>query len=216
MSESVKVALRCRPLSKNELEEEKKGIVKIDSSRNELFLTNPKTNAEKQFTFDYTYSSNTSQKEIYEQCAFSLIESVLEGYNATIFAYGQTGTGKTYTMEGIKNNEEDKGIIPRVFDHIFNTIEGTSMTKFLVSCSMLELYNEEIFDLLKSKPQKDKLELKEKPGEGFFVKDLSSIEIKSAKECMNLLDFGSKNRKTGETLMNKDSSRSHSIFTVYI
>ena len=215
MSESVKVAVRCRPMSEDENADNQISIVKIDSNRNEIFLLNPKTNEEKQFTFDYTYPVNTSQKNVYEQCAYSLIESVLEGYNATIFAYGQTGTGKTFTMEGNKYNEEMKGIVPRVFDHIFNTIEGTATVQYLVSCSMIELYNEDVFDLLKSK-SREKLDLKEKPGEGFFVKDLSVYDMKSAKECMGMLEAGSRNRKTGETLMNKDSSRSHSIFSIII
>jgi len=215
MSECVKVAVRCRPMSESEKAEGQIPVVKVDSSRNEIYLNNPKKGEEKQFTFDYTYCHNSLQKDVYEQCAYSLIESVIEGYNATIFAYGQTGTGKTFTMEGDKDREELKGIIPRVFDHIFTTIDGTSTTQFLVTCSMIELYNEDVFDLLAAKTS-DKLDVKEKPGEGFFVKDLSTHDTKTAKECMSLLESGSRSRKKGETQMNKDSSRSHSIFSISI
>ena len=215
MSETVKVAIRCRPISESEKQENQQSVVRVDSTRNEVFLVKKKNGEEKQFTFDYTYPSNSFQKDVYENCAYSLIESVLEGYNSTIFAYGQTGTGKTFTMEGDKDSDENKGIIPRVFDHIFTNIEGSSTVQFLVSCSMIELYNEDVFDLLKPKIR-EKLDVKEKAGEGFYVKDLSTYDMKSAKECMTMLEAGSKNRKTGETQMNKDSSRSHSIFSIII
>ncbi len=107
------------------------------------------------------------------------MESVLEGYNGTIFAYGQTGTGKTFTMEGKDNPPSQRGIIPRTFEHVFKRIEGMSQNKqFLVSASFLELYNEEIRDLL-SKNFKNKLEIREKPEVGSYVKDLSKFIVKN-------------------------------------
>ena len=215
MSETVKVALRCRPMSKDEKNASLSTVVTINDSRNEIFLNNPKNAQTKQFTFDHAYSQKSSQNDIYQDCAYRIIESVLEGYNGTIFAYGQTGTGKTYTMEGDKNCEENKGIIPRTFEQIFNTIDGTSETQFLVSCTMLELYNEDVFDLLMDKG-KNKLSVGQKVDTGFFVKDLSTHDMKSAKECLELLNKGSLNRKKAETQMNKDSSRSHSIFSIII
>ena len=114
-------------------------------------MYNPKKDQTKQFTFDYSYGFDAKQKDIYEDCAYSIVESVLQGYNGTIFAYGQTGTGKTFTMQGDQKNELLKGIIPRTFEQIFNTIHGTDHTEFLVSCTMLELYNEEVYDLLQKK-----------------------------------------------------------------
>lgn len=202
MSESIKVAVRCRPLNDNESNEGASKVIEVDQSRNEIFLTNPKNGKKKQFTFDYTYDESSEQKSVYQMCAFRIVESVLEGYNGTIFAYGQTGTGKTYTMEGVKNSKEKKGIIPRTFEQIFRTIHGTGDKEFLVSISMLELYNENVYDLL-VKGKKNKLDLREKPGEGFYVKNLSTRDIKSASECLEVLIEGSKHRTKGSTLMNK-------------
>jgi kinesin family protein 3/17 len=201
MSESIKVAVRCRPLNDKEKKEQSKQVVQVDQSRNEIFLTHPIANKKKQFTFDYTYDEKSRQEEVYQMCAFRIVESVLQGYNGTIFAYGQTGTGKTFTMEGDSRNKELMGIIPRTFEQIFGTIDGTGDKQFLVSISILELYNEDIFDLLKKK--KSKLSLRERPGEGFFVKDLSARDIKSSKECLEVLLEGSKNRTQAATMMNK-------------
>ena len=217
MSECIKVAVRCRPLKPDERKDNRPVAAVISEDKNEIFLHDPKKKKrKKQFTFDYTYGPNSRQETIYRMCAYRIVESVLEGYNGTIFAYGQTGTGKTYTMEGLRDCPEKKGVIPRTFDQIFGTIEGTGGQKdYLVSISMLELYNEDIYDLLAPGP-KSKLSLREHPGRGFFVKDLGTRDIKSAKECMAVLTAGSSNRTKGSTNMNKDSSRSHSIFSITI
>ncbi len=145
------------------------------------------------------------------------MESVIEGYNGTIFAYGQTGCGKTHTMMGYKDDPAERGIIPNAFEHIFGFIEQSESktTKFLVRCSYLEIYNEDIRDLL-SKNVDTKLELKEDPNKGVFVRDLTCFIVKTIEEIEKLMHQGSGNRKVGETAMNKDSSRSHSIFSIYI
>ena len=137
-----------------------------------------------------------------------------EGYNGTIFAYGQTGTGKTHTMEGSIEGE-NKGIIPNTFDHIFRHINTTEDQEFLVRASFLEIYNEEIRDLLGKNPQA-KLKLKENVDTGVYVKGLTAFVVKGVAEINNVLKVGKKNRTVGATLMNQDSSRSHSIFTVVI
>lgn len=95
-----------------------------------------------------TFSPTCKQISIFQQAALPIIESVLEGYNGTVFAYGQTGTGKTHTMEGDKDDFDQKGVIPRTFEHIISSIEGTPGVNFMVHVSMLELYNEEVVDLL--------------------------------------------------------------------
>ena len=141
------------------------------------------------------------------------MDSCLEGYNGTIFCYGQTGTGKTFTMEGASG--ENKGIIPNAFDHIFRAIETSEDKEFLVRASFLEIYNEEIRDLLAKNPQ-TKLELKENVDTGVYAKNLTSFVVKGVSEICNVLNVGKKNRTVGTTLMNRDSSRSHSIFTVVI
>jgi hypothetical protein len=140
---------------------------------------------------------------------------VLEGYNGTIFAYGQTGTGKTHTMEGF-DTKDNMGIMPRSFETIFNSIECDNLKKqYLIRASYLEIYMEEIRDLLSKNP-KQKLELKEKPESGVYVKDLISSVVNSEKGIRDVMLIGRKNRATAETKMNTRSSRSHSIFTITI
>ena len=112
-SESVKVVMRCRPLTPKEMEDQRECIVNVDMDIGSIQVYNPQNIKElKSFTFDHTYDWRATQQLIFEQTALPILESIMEGYNGTIFAYGQTGTGKTYTMEG-NDNETDKGIIPR-------------------------------------------------------------------------------------------------------
>jgi kinesin family protein 3/17 len=157
------------------------------------------------------------QEDLYKQTASPIVENVFEGYNGTIFAYGQTGTGKTFSMEGLNEPPELRGIIPRAFHQIFDLISsrGGQNTEFLVRASYLEIYNEEVRDLL-SKQVVNKLELKEDPNTGVYVKDLTSYVVKSVKECDKLRNFGANNRHVGATKMNADSSRSHSIYTITV
>merc|ERR1719271_297446 len=128
----------------------------------------------KTFTFDSVFPPNTEQERIYKATAMPICDSVMEGYNGTIFAYGQTGTGKTFTMEGENDPPELRGIIPRAFAQIFEMIaaRGGENTEFLVRASYLEIYNEDVRDLL-SKQTTNKLELKETPESGVYVKDLT-------------------------------------------
>ncbi|KRW99139.1 P-loop containing nucleoside triphosphate hydrolase [Pseudocohnilembus persalinus] len=215
-SESVKVAVRCRPISRKEQEDNRNLIVQVNQKTGEIIVQNPKAEGEqpKTFTFDKTYAPDCKQSEIYDETAYPIVESVLTGYNGTIFAYGQTGTGKTHTMEGNINVPDLRGIIPRTFDHIFKTINGTPGVQFMVRASMFELYNEEIRDLLVKSNKK--LEIREHKNGGTYVKDLSSFMIQSAEELMEKLNFGKENRQVGATSMNQDSSRSHSIFSLQV
>lgn len=160
---------------------------------------------------------SSEQASLYAETAAPIVDSVLEGFNGTIFAYGQTGTGKSHTMEGRESPEELRGVIPRAFGHIFDAITSVAhpSREFLVRASYLEIYNEEIRDLL-AKNATQRLDLKESPDTGVYVRDLTSYVVKSVRECDKLREFGHKNRKTGETLMNKDSSRSHAIFCVTV
>lgn len=175
------------------------------------------------FTFDVIYGEDSHQQQVYDECGFSLVESVLEGYNGTMFAYGQTGCGKTHTMMGPASslddkasNQDERGIIPRTVRHIFGFIDASEKEKkFLVRCSYLEIYNEQILDLL-GKNNAVNLQIKEDPNKGIYVKDLTTVIVKSVPELEKILFAGMKNRKVGETAMNKDSSRSHSLFTIYI
>jgi len=215
-SECVKVVIRCRPMSTKEQEDERQQVVVMNTNRGEVFLADPGNVSEqpRTFTFDSVYDQHSEQSNLYLQTAYPVVESVLEGYNGTIFAYGQTGTGKTFTMAGERTGDL-RGVIPRAFEHVFQRIEVGGNKQFLVRASYLEIYNEEIRDLLAKNP-KNRLELKEHPETGVYVKDLSAFVVKQVTEIQEIMDAGQKNRSVGETLMNQSSSRSHSIFTITV
>ncbi|XP_003389109.2 PREDICTED: kinesin-like protein KIF3A [Amphimedon queenslandica] len=218
-TDNVRVAVRSRPLSQSERNNNHQSIVTVDQTRGEItiVLPDPKGMREpkKTFTFDSVFGADTTQADVYNETARPIVDAVLEGYNGTIFAYGQTGTGKTYTMAG-ENNPETRGIIPNSFAHIFGRIhkcEGE--TKFLVRVSYLEIYNEEVRDLL-NKKSKEALKIRERPDVGVYVKDLLSFVVKDTEEMEKLMSIGNKNRAFGATDMNERSSRSHTIFSITV
>ncbi|XP_053226544.1 kinesin-like protein KIF17 isoform X4 [Podarcis raffonei] len=214
-SEAVKVIVRCRPLNEREKQLGCKVVLSMDSSCGQCFIQNPMASEDppKQFTFDGAYNMSHNTEQIYNEIAYPLIEGVTEGYNGTIFAYGQTGSGKSFTMQGILDPSSQKGIIPRAFEHLFESVQCAENSKFLVRASYLEIYNEDIRDLL-GPNTKQKLELKEHPEKGVYVKGLSLHTVHSISQCERIMEMGWRNRAVGYTLMNKDSSRSHSIFTI--
>ncbi|KAE8594840.1 hypothetical protein XENTR_v10019817 [Xenopus tropicalis] len=216
-SECVKVVVRCRPMNSRERDMNCQFVITMDSSRGQCFIRKPEGGDEtpKQFTFDGAYYTEHCTEQIYNEIGYPLVEGVTEGYNGTIFAYGQTGSGKSFSMQGVPEPPSQRGIIPRAFEHIFESIQCAENTKFLVRASYLEIYNEEIRDLLGADP-KQKLELKEHPERGVYVRDLSLHTVHSVTECEKIMEIGWGNRSVGYTLMNKDSSRSHSIFTINI
>ncbi|XP_063957027.1 kinesin-like protein KIF17 isoform X1 [Lytechinus pictus] len=216
MAEAVKVIVRCRPLNAREKSLNCKTVVKMDGGRGfcEIFKPNSK-DPSKSFTFDGAYFVDSTTEQIYGDIAYPLVDGVLEGYNGTIFAYGQTGCGKSFSMQGITDPATQRGIIPRAFEHIFENIQVAEGLKYLVRASYLEIYNEEIRDLL-GKDAKARLELKEHPDRGVYVKDLTMHIVHNTRECEQIMELGWKNRSVGSTLMNADSSRSHSIFTIHI
>uniref|UniRef100_A0A4W4FN47 Kinesin motor domain-containing protein n=1 Tax=Electrophorus electricus TaxID=8005 RepID=A0A4W4FN47_ELEEL len=213
-SSSVRVVVRCRPLNDREKALNCKMVVSVDTSRCQCFIQKPGTTEEppKQFTFDGTYFISHHTEEMYNEIAYPLVEGVTEGYNGTIFAYGQTGSGKSFTMQGVVDPPSQKGVIPRAFDHVFETIQCAENAKFLVRASYLEIYREEIRDLL-GRDTKQKLELKEHPERGIYVRDLSMHTVHSVGECERVMELGWKNRSVGYTLMNKDSSPSERPWT---
>lgn len=216
-AESVKVAVRCRPLNSKEREKGELEIVSVDQQLNVISVRDPRepeSSKPKTFAFDFAYGQNSTQKQVYDQCASGIVSSVLEGYNGTIFAYGQTGTGKTHTMDGDRKSSLQKGIMPRAFEHIFTVIKGTEGKQFLVRCSMLELYNEEIRDLLSKSDEK--LKIRRTQDGVVLVEGLSNHEVKDAEECLKLLDKGANSKAVASTDMNERSSRSHCIFTVIV
>ncbi|XP_039981326.1 kinesin-like protein KIF3C isoform X1 [Xiphias gladius] len=221
-SESVKVVVRCRPLNrKEESNGPAGGVVKMDLRLGQVILRNPRAPAsepQKTFTFDAVYDSNSKQRDLYDESVRPLIDSVLAGFNGTIFAYGQTGTGKTYTMQGAWLDPEKRGVIPNAFDHIFTHISRSQSDKqYLVRASYLEIYREEIRDLLDPNHGTARaLDLRESPETGVYVRDLTSCVCKSIKEIEEVMNVGNQARAVGATDMNEHSSRSHALFLITV
>ncbi|XP_070595405.1 kinesin-like protein KIF3A [Erythrolamprus reginae] len=217
-SDNVKVVVRCRPLNEREKTMCYKMAVNVDEMRGTITVhkTDSSNEPPKTFTFDTVFGPESKQLDVYNLTARPIIDSVLEGYNGTIFAYGQTGTGKTFTMEGVRAVPELRGIIPNSFAHVFGHIaKAEGDTRFLVRVSYLEIYNEEVRDLL-GKDQTQRLEVKERPDVGVYIKDLSAYVVNNADDMDRIMTLGHKNRSVGATNMNEHSSRSHAIFTITI
>ena len=237
-SDNMKVMIRVRPPLPRETEigipfrsiaevsENKSSLSLVEylgTSTDELerqheLIENPSLFQLHRFTFDYVFDIPSTQEFVYNKSAKPAVESVLEGYNSTIFAYGQTGTGKTYTMEGFTYNSEDpeRGIVPRCIEDIFNNIEtvSNSNTKFIIRASYLQLYNENISDLLK--PEKQNLNIREDKKRGIYVDNLSDWVVRNPNDIYALLEEGASCRATSSTLMNDVSSRSHAIFIITV
>jgi kinesin family protein 5 len=210
--ESISVMLRIRPVK----ESEQSYINCLETFSDQKGLKIKCTdNSTSEFQFDRVFPSQSSQEEIFEVAARPIIDSVLSGYNGTIFCYGQTSSGKTYTMEGVLDSQENKGIIPRVMDYIFKKIEESDEgTEFSVKVSLLEIYNEKIMDLIDSR--KSNLIVKEDVSRGVWVQDASEIYVNNKEEMLEIFTLGTKNRSIASTLMNSRSSRSHSLFILTI
>lgn len=214
MPENVKVIARLRPLNKKEKDENRQPIVKI---LNPAVVIAGESNPPKTFTFDYSFDIDSTQENVFLAAAHPLVVSALNGFNATIFAYGQTGCGKSFTMQGKPEPPELRGLIPRSFVHIFEEIQVQSESlQFLVRCAYVEIYNEEIRDLLSEGDVSEALPLKEDPEKGIYVMGLQEVGVKSVTEMLSAMDVGQARRQVGATAMNADSSRSHSIFTVTV
>lgn len=268
----VKVAVRCRPMSEKEIHaghqsivefESKTRIIVHDSSESPSDQLGTKSGERRNishiYDFDAVFDFNSKQQEIYNEACKPIVDGILEGYNGTIFAYGQTGTGKTYTMEGssqhslsktnfkqmtssaqqtkvnnqlnlkrrgssalensksdvLMNENDSIGIIPRAFEQIFDHIGKHPQVQFLIRASYLEIYQEEIHDLLR-KDRSIKLDLHERSDIGVYVKDLTSFVCKSIKEIERVMRVGNQNRMVGATDMNERSSRSHAIFMITV
>ncbi|XP_055384041.1 kinesin-like protein Nod [Condylostylus longicornis] len=194
---AVKIAVRECPLKTKET------FIYYNNEIKNILIAN-----ERAYAFDYIFQSHVGQKEVFDTLAYPLVKKALQGYNCNIFAYGQTGTGKTYTM-GLEQNLRDKyaGIIPRCLHEIFDT-EDMVCKKILVS--YIEIYNEKVFDMLSFDPN-EQIYMK-----GCKFSGGNKKEIKTAEEGLKILCEGNRNRHVRPTKMNAQSSRSHAIFTIYI
>jgi kinesin family protein 11 len=209
----VQVVVRCRPLNKREKEEGTASILSCNAETKEVKVgikNRPKT-----FTFDKVYGQFSKQAEIYEQTVAPIIDEVLQGFNCTVFAYGQTGTGKTHTMEGDLKDNEHAGIIPRSVRGIFEHLQSLDNAEYSVRVSYLEVYNEELQDLLR--PQADKkIRICDDARNGVSCQNLEEVMVGDCAEIFGVLETAVANRTVAATLCNERSSRSHSIFTLKI
>lgn len=163
---------------------------------------------------------NATQDTVYDSVGAKIVSTVMEGYNGTIMAYGQTGAGKTFTMVGRPGDYKQRGVIPRAVAQIFQEVEARSDMEFNVQVSYLEIYNERIFDLLtdNANPDADYQIYEEKGAHGMdiFIRGLTKIQVNSEEEALDEMFKGESRRTTAEHMLNKNSSRSHCIFTIYV
>ncbi|XP_068819953.1 kinesin-like protein KIF1A isoform X12 [Capricornis sumatraensis] len=219
---SVKVAVRVRPFNSREMSRESKCIIQMSGST--TTIVNPKQPKEtpKSFSFDYSYWSHTSpedinyasQKQVYRDIGEEMLQHAFEGYNVCIFAYGQTGAGKSYTMMG-KQEKDQQGIIPQLCEDLFSRINDTTNDNmsYSVEVSYMEIYCERVRDLLNPK-NKGNLRVREHPLLGPYVEDLSKLAVTSYNDIQDLMDSGNKARTVAATNMNETSSRSHAVFNI--
>lgn len=139
-TESIRVVIRCRPLSENEMKDGREVVVKMNRDTGEVLVHKPGDDVPKVFTFDSVYDWNSEQEAIFTETAYPIIQNVINGYNGTIFAYGQTGTGKTFTITGVPKDPKLRGVMPRSFESIFKQIECDTQNEYLVRASYLEIY----------------------------------------------------------------------------
>jgi kinesin family member 11 len=245
---NVAVVLRCRPLSKSEQTSKAQEVIKCEGREVTISQTVASKTVDRTYHFDRVFGPKTSQESLYNTAIAPMVDEVLNGFNCTIFAYGQTGTGKTHTMTGDLSAASatltpDSGVIPRAVSHIFNHLESQQHSEYSVRCSFLELYNEEITDLLSSSTpstgttttttttnnnnstandnssannNNKPVRILEDPRAGVVLAGLEEVNVRNSGEIFTLLDAGNARRRTAETLLNKQSSRSHSVFIVSV
>ncbi|KAM6920967.1 kinesin-like protein KIF1A isoform 4-T4 [Xenentodon cancila] len=219
---SVKVAVRVRPFNSREIARESKCIIQM--SGNTTTIINPKQAKDnKSFNFDYSYWSHTSpedvnfasQMRVYKDIGEEMLLHAFEGYNVCIFAYGQTGAGKSYTMMGKQDVKDQQGIIPLMCEDLFTKISDNTdnSMSYSVEVSYMEIYCERVRDLLNPK-NKGNLRVREHPLMGPYVEDLSKLAVTSYNDIQDLMDSGNKARTVAATNMNETSSRSHAVFNI--
>ncbi|KAH8253832.1 hypothetical protein KR032_007065 [Drosophila birchii] len=222
---SVKVAVRVRPFNSREISRESKCIIEMSGAT--TAITNPKvppntSDSVKRFNFDYSYWSHdhhdadfSTQSMVYKDIGEEMLQHSFDGYNVCIFAYGQTGAGKSYTMMG-RQEEQQEGIIPMICKDLFNRIQETETDelKYSVEVSYMEIYCERVRDLLNPK-NKGNLRVREHPLLGPYVEDLSKLAVTDYQDIHDLIDEGNKARTVAATNMNETSSRSHAVFTIF-
>ncbi|KAG2630397.1 hypothetical protein PVAP13_3KG486900 [Panicum virgatum] len=222
MDNNVQVVIRVRPLNNNEKNlHSYNRCLKQESAQSITWIGHPET----RFTFDHVACETVDQEVLFRVAGLPMVENCMAGYNSCVFAYGQTGSGKTYTMLGEITDLEvrpspDRGMTPRIFEFLFARIRAEEESrrdeklKYSCKCSFLEIYNEQITDLLD--PSSSNLQLREDIRKEVYVENLTEFEVGCVSDIIKLLMQGSANRKVAATNMNRESSRSHSVFTCII
>ncbi|KAJ6410103.1 hypothetical protein OIU84_009576 [Salix udensis] len=219
---NVQVIIRLRPLSSSEISVQGHGKCVRQETCQTITWTG---HLESRFTFDLVADETVSQEKMFKVAGLPMVDNCMGGYNSCMFAYGQTGSGKTHTMlgdieGGTRRHSVNCGITPRVFEYLFSRIQKEKEArkeekiKFACKCSFLEIYNEQILDLLD--PSSTNLQIREDVKKGIYVENLKEIEVASARDMLQQLIQGAANRKVAATNMNRASSRSHSVFTCII
>ncbi|XP_059470511.1 kinesin-like protein KIF11-B [Neocloeon triangulifer] len=224
--ENIQVYIRVRPMTENEERQKQKDhnriVVEVNKADKNIIIVPDRNNLEKKktFVFNEVFGPNRQQAEVFEKVALPMVTRVLEGYNGTIFAYGQTGSGKTFTMEGgshsLCDQESLNGLVPRIVCHL---LEELKQKNHKMTVSYLEIYNEELIDLLSSDENKTKLRLLEDNTHSrgsVIVQGISDVLVTHKEQVFDILSRGAKKRQTAATLMNATSSRSHGIFMITI
>ena len=221
----IQVFLRVRPLNNIEIKRRSKSVIETPNGKEVIVHERQQDKVSKKFKFDSVFGPSSKQIDVYNAVVSPLLEQVLDGYNCTVFAYGQTGTGKTFTMEGINNDptlhwqsDSSAGMIPRSLSHLFDKLQLIESQEYTVRVSFLELYNEELFDLLSINGDGSKIRLYEDASKkgAIVVHGLEEVTIHNKSEVSKLLEKGSERRQTAATLLNAHSSRSHTLFSVTV
>ncbi|KAI5325078.1 PREDICTED: kinesin [Prunus dulcis] len=216
---TLTVAVKCRPFRERErgrdivrvIDNKEVLVLDPDLSKDYLERIQNRTK-EKKYCFDHAFDPGCTNLDVYTKCILSVISGVVNGLNATVFAYGSTGSGKTYTMVG---TQDDPGLMVLSLHTIFDLIKrDKSSDEFEVTCSYLEVYNEVIYDLLEK--SSGHLELREDPEQGVIVAGLRCIKVQSADKILELLNLGNSRRKTESTEANATSSRSHAVLEIKV
>lgn len=216
-SQNVRVCCKLRPQSK--IEDGKGSTLCVSSTPTTIDITTD--TGPNKFTFDRVFSPETNQEEVFQEVGVSLVDNLLAGFNCTLFAYGQSGSGKTFTMEGPQHHGEMAGLIPRIVSAIFEKIqaktkESNGGLSFAVKVSYVEIYNEKIRDLLDTTRQKCNLQVRQDKVKGVYVEGVTEEFADSGEVALAIMDKGSKMRATASTGMNDTSSRSHSVLQVSV
>ncbi|XP_021832256.1 kinesin-like protein KIN-14R [Prunus avium] len=210
---NIRVFCRCRPLSKEEMAAGCKAVVDFEAAKDGYlgFLTGGST--KRSFKFDRVYTPKDDQVDVFVD-ASPMVVSVLDGYNVCIFAYGQTGTGKTFTMEG---TEQNRGVNYRTLEQLFEIAKERSETfSYSISVSVLEVYNEQIRDLLATSPSSKRLEIKQASEGCHHVPGIVEAKVENIKEVWSVLQAGSNARAIGSNNVNEHSSRSHCLLSIMV